>query len=140
MGNYYSNRLTATFSGSNNAIVFSKAVVRTLGYPAFVSIRVTEDLTSLAVVPSEAKEVLSFRVPEKLFEQKPVFRIYSKPFLDCVMPINHLERMGTYICEGRYNQDQNVVVFSLANMMLKGTEGQEATVDNNHSLLTKCVQ
>ncbi len=137
MGNYYSNRLTATFSGSNNAIVFSKAVVRTLGYPAFVSIRVTEDLTSLAVVPSEAKEVLSFRVPEKLFEQKPVFRIYSKPFLDSVMPINHLERMGTYICEGRYNPEQNAVIFPLANMMLKGTECQEAKVDNNHDLLSE---
>ncbi len=119
MSNYYSTHFVITFWGKGSGISFSKSIVRQLGYPTYISIRVTEDLTSLAVVPSEANEVLSFRVPEKLFVQRPVFRIYSKSFLNAVMAANQLDRSATYQCEGRYNPDQNAVVFTLADMKLK---------------------
>ncbi len=116
MANYYSNKLVIIFLGDRNGIGFSKSIIRVLGYPSFISIKVTEDFSSLAVVPCEAKEVLSFRVPEKLFERKPGFRIYSQKFLDTAMSVHKLERKKSYQCVGHYNEEQNAVVFTLADM------------------------
>ena len=55
--------LNITVKGSRNSIYISKDVIRALGVPTYVCIKINEDMSSLAIEPGEEKEYMAFKVP-----------------------------------------------------------------------------
>ena len=83
-------------------------------YPKHVCLRINESNRSFAIIPCEANDVMSFKIPEKLFtDHKCVFRINSKSFLISLVLKYNLEPTCVYSCKGIYSQKLNAVIVSL---------------------------
>ena len=59
--------LILTIKSLRNKIYVGKDIVRVLGAPRYVCVKINEDMSSLAIQPGDEKEYMSFKVPEKLF-------------------------------------------------------------------------
>jgi len=92
-------------------IHISKGLIRALGIPSHICLRVNEENTSVAVCPCDASEVLSFKTPEGLFCGKAVkFRISSQEFVRGILQANGLDNEKTYTLRGVYSEQLNAVV------------------------------
>lgn len=91
-----------------------KGVIRALGKPSHVSLKISDNNDSISVFPCDEDDVMSFRVPAKLFsDHKCVMRINSKRFVHGIMKSNDLDISRTYTLSGEYLQNKNTAVFSL---------------------------
>ena len=107
-------KLTLSLSGCDRRINIGKDVVRVLGVPQYVCIKVNEDLSSIAVLPCEEKEYMSVKVPEKLLtDRKTKLRITSKSYVHQLLTTNGLNPAGTYTFLGNLSGNSNAVVFHL---------------------------
>ncbi len=94
----------------------TEQVIRILGAPPHVCLRVTEDNSSIALAPCEAKDVMSFKVPDTLFADRHcIFRICSKQFVRNIMAINGMNPLQSYSFDGIYSEKQNAIMFMLNN-------------------------
>ena len=108
-------RLSFSIYGAKDSLNISRDVIRILGFPKFVSIRI-KDKKHFAVVPSDVKEQMSFSVPKNLFTTKSgQFRITSKGFVTTILARNNLDKNVTYIVKGTYSEKENVVFFNMEN-------------------------
>lgn len=108
-------RLSFSIYGAKDSLNISRDVIRILGFPKFVSIRI-KDRNHFAVVPSDVKEQMSFSVPKNLFTTKSgQFRITSKGFVTTILARNNLDKNVTYIVKGTYSEKENVVFFNMEN-------------------------
>jgi len=107
-------KLTLSLSGCDDRIHIGKDVVRVLGLPRYVCIKVNEDLSSIAVLPSEEKEYMSVKVPENLFtDQKATLRISSKSYVNQLLITNGLDPSVSHAFRGVLSSNSNAVVFNL---------------------------
>ena len=101
-------------------ITIGKDIVRTLGFPTHVCLRINETNHSFAIIPCKEDDVMSFKVPEKLFtESRCVFRLYSKQFVLNLILKYDLDPCGVYECNGAHSPKINAVIVSLADDNLK---------------------
>ena len=111
------DNLCVSIQGRWNRIRISKNVVRVLGSPEYVCLRVNENLTSFAIMPCDSKDLMSFRVPPGLSGYtKKDFNIYSKAFIVSILEANDFDITRTYRLYGKYSNEKNAVIFR----MLKG--------------------
>ena len=100
--------------GARNCISIGKGVIRALGGPTHVSLKVSDTNDSISVFPCDEDDVMSFKVPERLLlDHKCVMRINSKRFVHGIMKSNDLDISRTYSLFGKYLADKNMAVFSL---------------------------
>ena len=103
-----------SLQGARNCISIGKGVIRALGKPSHVSLKISDNNDSISVFPCDEDDVMSFRVPAKLFsDHKCVMRINSKRFVHGIMKSNDLDLSRTYTLSGEYLQNKNTAVFSL---------------------------
>ena len=115
-----------TLQGARCCISISKGVIRALGEPSHISIKVSDNHDSLSVFPCDENDIMAFRVPAKLFsDHKCVMRINSKRFVHGIMMENDLDTAKTYVLFGNYLKEKNTAVFSLTEgvslRIMKGT-------------------
>ena len=97
-----------------SSLTISKDIIKSLGYPKHVCLRINESNRSFAIIPCEANDVMSFKIPEKLFtDSKCVFRIHSKSFILNLLLKYNLDPTVVYSCKGIYSQKLNAVIVSL---------------------------
>lgn len=95
-------------------ISFSKDVIRLLGYPRYITIKINKKLNSIAVFPCTAKGYMSFKVPEKLFTNThEQMRIWSKEFIIWMNSITQKSPEETYQISGEYSSRHNLVYFPM---------------------------
>ena len=100
--------------GAKNCISVGKGVIRALGKPSHISLKISDTNDSISVFPCDEDDVMSFRVPAKLFtDHRCVMRIYSKRFVQGIMKYNDLDISRTYTLSGEYLKNKNITVFSL---------------------------
>lgn len=100
--------------GRKNAISIGKDVILLLGIPTHIRIRVNEEVDSLVIEPTEEKEVMSFKVPDRfLIDRHCNFRIHSQQFVRSVMIKNGMDLSESYSIVGRYIRSSNAAIFSL---------------------------
>ena len=103
-----------SLQGARNCISIGKGVIRALGKPSHVSLKISDSNDSISVFPCDEDDVMAFRVPTKLFsDHKCVMRINSKRFVHGIMKSNDLDTSRTYTLSGEYLKDKNTAVFSL---------------------------
>ena len=91
-----------------------QGVIKALGTPSHVSLKISDSHDSISVFPCDEDDVMSFRVPTKLFlDHRCVMRINSKRFIHGIMKANDLDITKTYTLSGEYLKDMNIAVFSL---------------------------
>ena len=96
------------------SLTIDKDIIKSLGYPKHVYLRINESNRSFAIIPCEANDVMSFKIPDKLFtNSKCVFRIKSKSFLISLILKYNLEPTCVYSCKGVYSKKLNAVIVSL---------------------------
>lgn len=106
--------LCVSIQGRWNRIRISKNVVRVLGSPEYVCLRVNESLTSFAIMPCDSKDLMSFRVPPGLSGYtKKDFNIYSKAFIVSILEANDFDITRTYRLYGKYSNEKNAVIFRM---------------------------
>ena len=103
-----------SIQGAHNCIGVGKGVIRALGRPSHVTMKISDTHDSLSVFPCDEDDVMSFRVPVRLFcDHSCVMRINSKRFVHGLMRSNNMDVSRTYTLSGEYIPDKNVAVFSL---------------------------
>lgn len=103
-----------TLQGAKCCISVGKGVIRALGYPTHVSLKTTDTHDSISVFPCDEDDIMSFRVPDKLFkDHRCVMRINSKRFIHGIMNVNGLDTTRTYTLKGEYLNSKNIAIFSL---------------------------
>lgn len=122
-----------TLQGARNCISVGKGVIRALGEPSHVSLKISDNHDSLSVFPCDEDDVMAFRVPVKLLiDHHCVMRINSKRFVHGIMRSNNMDITRTYTLSGEYLKDKNTCVFSLVDGVtmraLKNQEQQPANV------------
>lgn len=105
-----------SLQGKHNCISIGKGVIKALGTPTHVSLKISDAHDSISVFPCDEDDVMAFRVPAKLFvDHKCVMRINSKRFVLGIMKTNNLDTSRTYTLSGEYLKEKNAAVFSLVN-------------------------
>ncbi len=114
-------RIAISIQGYRNAISVGKEVIHALGDPPYICLRVNDTYKSVAILPCEPTEILSFKTPEKLFANRHVvFRIYSQEFIKGLLRANGLDTEQTYSLTGTYSEKNNAVVFSFDEVQREG--------------------
>lgn len=125
-----------TLQGARNCISIGKGVIRALGEPSHVSLKISDNHDSLSVFPCDEDDVMAFRVPVKLLvDHHCVMRINSKRFVHGIMRSNGMDITRTYTLSGEYLKDKNIAVFSLVDGVtmraLKKLEQQTDELQDN---------
>lgn len=93
---------------------FGKDIIRVLGEPDYVCIRINKNYDSILVKPCESKDPMSFKVPERLLTNHHcVFRVNSKSFVQSLLLANSIEIDNTYYFSGIYCPEHNSVIIPI---------------------------
>lgn len=112
------------------SMTIGKDIVKSLGYPTHVCLRINDANKSFAIIPCEADDVMSFKVPEKLFtDHHCVFRLHSKEFIYNLVSKYDLNPKCVYACKGIYYKNINAIIVKLdnENISIKNTFDEEKT-------------
>ena len=94
-------------------------VLRVLGTPKYISIRVNQDYNSFAVMPGEPNGYMSFKVPDSPNNaRKPALGIHSSRFCEELITVNELNTGASYRIEGHYSAKNNAVIFNVADAVV----------------------
>lgn len=105
-------KLLISVKGGRNRIYIGKDVIRALGIPHYVCIKINENKSALAILPGEEKEYMAFKVPEKLFANHKIdFTIHSKSFVYDLLSLNGLDTTKNHTVQGVYFKNANAVIF-----------------------------
>lgn len=108
-----------SITGRKNRVYISRDVVHLLGGPSHICLYMKEGYDSIAIGPCDGKNVMSFKVPEKIYEgKKGDFTINSRQFVMDVLRINKLSSDFTYRIMGQYLEDKNMVTFHLCDAQI----------------------
>ena len=76
-----------TLQGARCCISIGKGVIKALGKPSHVSIKISDSHDSLSVFPCDEDDVMAFRVPLKLFTDPTAVSDYGAMFAMCVLSL-----------------------------------------------------
>ena len=78
--------------GNQVCISVGKDIIRLLGNPAYICIRINSNYNSVLFKPCEEHDPMSFKVPAKLLiDHRCTFKIHSKMFVQCLLLANNLD-------------------------------------------------
>lgn len=121
-----------TLQGARCCISIGKGVIKALGKPSHVSIKISDSHDSLSVFPCDEDDVMAFRVPLKLFtDHRCVMRINSKQFVHGIMRTNQMDTSKTYVLSGEFLEEKNTAVFSLVEGVSLRTQKRDGAVMND---------
>ncbi len=112
-------RLELSFYGKCSCMNIGKDVIRVLGAPPFICLKINPGMDTIMIAPCPGTDVLSFKVPENIYFMHNVqMRITSRSFVIGLMIKNGMDLSCTYRISGSYLENSNVVLFRLANRQL----------------------
>ena len=110
----YKDILSITINGKQNTIRVSKNVIKVLGLPDYVCLRVNKDYSSIAILSCSSKDLLSFKVPDNFIDDpNGDFRIYSKRFIRSVFGVMSFNYDSSYLFFFFFLEKNNAIVFDV---------------------------
>ncbi len=98
----------------HNTLTVGKDIIRYLGFPTHVCLRINATRDSFIIFPCKPDDVMSFKVPEHLFTDAHCsMRIHSKQFLYHIVTANSLDDNYVYSYSAHYVKDKNLVLVNL---------------------------
>lgn len=118
-GTKKSASLRISLYGRTHVLQIGKDVVRVLGAPPYLALRINQEMDSLLIESAMEKHKLSFKVADDLYVNKNrQMTITSISFVIGLMTRNAMNLEETYQIEGVYSEKNNAVVFNLKNARL----------------------
>ena len=112
---YNPDDLQISINGSWYSIRIHKSIIRALGSPEYIGLRVNEAISSIAILPCQSTDFMSFRVPDDFVGTKKVdFKIYSKGFVTGILEKCRLNTNACYLIYGRHLENNNAIVFDVS--------------------------
>ncbi len=109
-----SANLRISLYGRKHVLQIGKDVVRVLGAPPYLAVRINQEMDSLLIESAMEKHKLSFKVADDLYVNgNRQMTITSTSFISGIMIRNALDMKETYQVEGVYSEKNNAVVFNL---------------------------
>ena len=106
--------LTITLQGREGAIGIRKNIVKALGSPRYVSLRISYKNKSLLLLPCDQKDVMSYEMPHDFLNGRHVnFRIYSLSFVQDLLRTYGLNSDASYILNGKLSSKIKGIYFPL---------------------------
>lgn len=100
--------------GYANELQIGKDVIRVLGAPAYITLKLNKNMDSIMIVGASDKQKLSFKVPAGYYLGRcKQMRVSSKSFVSGILSYNGLDVNATYQFEGVYSEVNNAVIFDL---------------------------
>ena len=118
--------LTVSIMGKEGAIGIHKNIVRSLGCPNYLCLRVSRSNNSFLLRPCNADDKLSFQMPQDFLNDHHInYRIRSLRFVQDLLSINKLDKNGSYYLTGQMLKNNIAIVFPLvsARPITPETEG-----------------
>lgn len=110
-------RLNVSIYGRESALNIGKDVLRVLGAPKDVCLKVSQRMDSFVVMPCDESDVLSFHVPDDfMLNSHRMMRVISKSFVTGLLAMNDLETDHTYNISGTYSEKNNAVIFNMSDI------------------------
>ena len=110
-------RLNVSIYGRESALNIGKDVLRVLGAPKDVCLKVSQRMDSFVVMPCDESDVLSFHVPDDfMLNSHRMMRVISKSFVTGLLAMNDLEIDHTYNISGTYWEKNNAVIFNMSDI------------------------
>ena len=110
-------RLNVSIYGRESALNIGKDVLRVLGAPKDVCLKVSQRMDSFVVMPCDESDVLSFHVPDDfMLNSHRMMRVISKSFVTWLLAMNDLEIDHTYNISGTYSEKNNAVIFNMSDI------------------------
>ncbi len=117
-GTKKSARIVFTIAGKKKRMHFAKDVIRVLGGPTFVCLKVNQEFDAFLITPCDSKQYMSFQVPYNyLLEPTKEMDVVCKSFVDTLLTKNGLDINETYLISGTYIEKNNAVVFQMADVI-----------------------
>ncbi len=111
--------LTITLLGREGAIGIRKNVVKALGSPRYVSLRISYKNKSLLLLPCDQKDVMSYEMPHDFMNGRHInFRIYSLSFVQDLLKTHGLNSDASYILKGKLSSKIKGIYFPLSTAKL----------------------
>lgn len=111
---YNPDDLQISLNGSWYSIRIHKSIIRALGSPEYISLRINESIPSIAILPCKSTDFMSFKVPDDFAGNKKVdFKIYSKGFVIGILEKCRLDTEACYIICGKHLGNKNAIVFNV---------------------------
>lgn len=103
-----------SISGFRRSIIVGRGVVKALGDPNYVGLRVNKKLDSMLLFAAEPSDPMSFQVPRDFgIRDGCIFRIISKDFVRSITLHNGLDNNKNYTIPGKYMRNNNAIVFNI---------------------------
>ena len=100
--------------GKEGAISIGRNVVRALGVPQYVTLRVSHKNKALLIMPCEQKDVMSYKTPPDFINKSHVnFRIHSLSFVTGLLKDIGVDPEATFVLDGLYSHNMGAVVFPI---------------------------
>jgi hypothetical protein len=110
-------RLNVSIYGRESALYIGKDVMRVLGAPKDVCLKVSPRMDSFVIMPCDEYNVLSFHVPDDfMLNSHRMMRVISKSFVTGLLAMNDLETGHTYKISGTYSEKNNAVIFNMSDI------------------------
>lgn len=104
-----------SLQGPWGAIRVGKGVIKTLGCPEYICLRVNEKRNILAIRPCGPGDKMSFKVPPDYIDRVGVqFRIYSKQFVRSFLEWNGLSPESCCCVDGEYSEKDHAIFFEMS--------------------------
>lgn len=122
-GNKNKVKLEISIYGRVNVINIGKDVLRVIGAPSHICLKINKEMDSFAVMPCEPAEPMAFKVPDDImFNTRKQMKVTSRSFVIGLLSINGLEFEHTYKISGIYSENNNAVVFNMSDIWIFGEE------------------
>ena len=106
-----------SMQGPWSAIRIGKGVIKTLGNPEYICLRVNAKRNVLAIRPCGPGDKMSFKVPPDLMDRKGIqFRIYSKQFVRSFLAWNGLSPDSCCCVDGEYSETDHAIFFDMSKL------------------------
>ena len=104
-------------------IHIGKDVLRVIGTPSHICLKINKEMDPFAVMPCEPAEPMAFKLPEDIMlNTRKQMKVTSQSFVIGLLPINGLGSEYTYKISGIYSENNNAVFFNMSDVWVFGEE------------------
>lgn len=125
-GNKRKANLLLSIYGKKNSVSVGKDVLRVIGAPTHICIKINQGMDSFLVMPCSEKDPMSFRVPDNInFDGHKQMTVTSQSFVIGLLAMNDLDFNCTYRIIGTYSEKNNAVVFNMADIQVYSKDSND---------------
>ena len=100
--------------GKRREMTLGRVVIDLMGYPCYLTMRISKNKGSLIFYPCKSTDKLAIRVPDNMFTNRGArVRIISKEFVRELLTENGMDEVINYAIPGKYIEERGIIVFKM---------------------------